>query len=158
MQQAPTAKNHATPNVYSGELEKLCTRGDYCICDLRESLGHCLLEFSTFPNANSQGSSLLAQVTSRPRTVNKVEMPLFIFLSTGNNKADWGSGIRSPRLSLPSLGFPGVFRHRHGRVLWRPGFLAGFAPPPRLSTPAAECATVPQRWEKQNTWVMRRFL
>lgn len=82
VQQAPTAKNHATPNVYSGELEKLCTRGGYCICDLRESLGYCLLEFSTLPKGNSQESSLLAQVISRPRTVNKVDMPLFIFLST----------------------------------------------------------------------------
>lgn len=50
VQQALTATNHATPNAYSVELEKLCTRGGYCICDLRESLGHCLLEFSTFPN------------------------------------------------------------------------------------------------------------
>lgn len=61
VQQAPIATNHATPNIYSVELEKLRTRGGYCTCDLRESLGHCLLEFSTFPNTNSQGSRLLAQ-------------------------------------------------------------------------------------------------
>lgn len=61
VQQAPIATNHATPNIYSAELEKLCARGGYCICDLRESLGHCLLEFSTFPNTNSPGSWLLAQ-------------------------------------------------------------------------------------------------